>query len=203
MEKKKDYLPASEQPLEEIKESLMLQKLSWIFKTARQKKNENILTSIKEKLFPISHPDKPNFDYNELTKYEKKQRVLLALEKLNSANHHLFPENEKRILTTTRVGIPQKVYFFTVNGINTSWLLWTLSSKTFCKRNVLMLSLFTFSNVLFLQSFPLRFKEGFRRIRGRRLAAKYLEKEKYKMDKFVKILNPFVNHHYLEHFKFD
>lgn len=200
---KKDYLPESEQPLSEIKKSLTLQKLYFMLKSIQQKNKSNITTFLKDYLCPITHPEKPNFDYNELTKTEKKKRVLLSLEKINEANHHLFSEKEKKILTPSRQGIWQKMYYFGIHGINFSWAFWTLSSKSYFKRNLRLLGAFSFANYFFLQSLPLRAKERVRFWRGLRLAEVYLEKEKGSMDRFVAVLNPFVSHHYLEHFKFD
>jgi hypothetical protein len=197
-EEKKD------ETFEDYKEFLILKKLRWLLISQKEViQSGSLLNKVLSKFTnELEFPDKPKLDYENLSDSQKQKRVVLALEKLNSVNKDLFTPNEQKILTPTRIGVLQKTYFFGVHFTNLAWVLHTLFSKNFCKKNIGFLTLFTFANFSFLQGLPLYVKESFRFRKSQVVAGKYLSLENGKMERFVKVLNPFVDHHYLEHFHF-
>lgn len=139
-------------------------------------------------------------DFEELSDKQKKVRVLLALERLNVYNSHFFTDEEKKWLIPSRRNITQNAYLFSIYLVQILWLARIVMRRMYSVRNFAMF----FGTSLFLNvvmaPIPLRIKESWRIRNGLKMADKYLKANGEKMADFARILHPYANTQWLEHF---
>lgn len=151
---------------------------------------------------PKEHTHIPTFEDfhdNTLSSTEKLNFVLLALEKM----HHIHPSaidpRDSKYLHPTRTGILLKCYYVGLYFPALYGATKMVVSRNFSARNIYALTAYTIAWKLFLEPAPLAAKEWIRRVRNRKVALKYFERQKGKLDIFKKILDPRTDHHYLHH----
>ena len=148
------------------------------------------------------HTHIPNFEEfhdNTLSSTDKLNFVLLALEKMHHVHPSAIDPRDSKYLHPTRTGILLKSYYVGLYLPFVYGASKVIVSRSFSAKNVYALVAYTAAWKLFLEPAPFVAKEWIRRVRNRKVALKYFERQKGKLDVFRKILDPRTDHHYLHH----